>query len=124
MKEIMTRAWEIAREGQIKFGGKVSEYISEALKIAWAETRTVTITTREGSRNHKSWAAEVVGTHPRWKLERKFIESEPTPYREKVFILEEGKIYEICDGGDREFVTVVNGEVVYIEYQNVVEQVA
>ena len=39
MKEIMTRAWEIAKEGQVKFGGKVSEYLSEALKMAWAENK-------------------------------------------------------------------------------------
>src|SRR5690625_3706660 len=40
MRQIMKRAWEIAREGQAKFGGKVSEYISEALKIAWSEYKT------------------------------------------------------------------------------------
>ena len=40
MKEIMTRAWEIAKQGQSKFGGKVSEYISEALKEAWFEYRS------------------------------------------------------------------------------------
>ncbi|MCG5104467.1 hypothetical protein [Oceanobacillus alkalisoli] len=34
---VMKRAWEIAREGQSKFGGKVSEYISESLKQAWFE---------------------------------------------------------------------------------------
>jgi len=28
MTNIMKRAWEIAREGQSKFGGKVSEYLS------------------------------------------------------------------------------------------------
>ena len=39
MKNIMTRAWEIAREGQVKFGGKVSEYFAEALKMAWAEAK-------------------------------------------------------------------------------------
>lgn len=39
MKNIMTRAWEIAKEGQVKFGGKVSEYLAEALKMAWAESR-------------------------------------------------------------------------------------
>jgi hypothetical protein len=33
----MKRAWEIAREGQNKFGGKVSEYLSESLKMAWSE---------------------------------------------------------------------------------------
>src|SRR5690625_3943922 len=33
---VMNKAWEIARKGQSKFGGKVSEYIAEALKMAWA----------------------------------------------------------------------------------------
>ena len=37
MKELMNRAWEIAKEGQERFGGKVSEYLSESLKMAWAE---------------------------------------------------------------------------------------
>lgn len=39
MKNIMKRAWEIAREGQSKFGGKVSDYLSESLKMAWAEAK-------------------------------------------------------------------------------------
>lgn len=33
---VMNKAWEIAKKGQSKFGGKVIEYIAEALKIAWA----------------------------------------------------------------------------------------
>lgn len=37
--EIMKRAWQIAREGQKKFGGKVREYISESMKMAWAEAK-------------------------------------------------------------------------------------
>lgn len=32
---VMTNAWEIAREGVKKFGGKVKEYFAEALRIAW-----------------------------------------------------------------------------------------
>lgn len=36
MKVIMGNAWKIARAGQKKFGGKVSEYFVEALKISWA----------------------------------------------------------------------------------------
>lgn len=32
----MVKAWEIAKKGQKNFGGKVSEYLSEALKMAWA----------------------------------------------------------------------------------------
>ena len=34
-KNIMKKAWAIAKKGQAKFGGKVSEYFSESLKIAW-----------------------------------------------------------------------------------------
>lgn len=33
---VMNKAWEIARKGQRKFGGKVIEYIAAALKMAWA----------------------------------------------------------------------------------------
>lgn len=36
-KEIMVNAWKLAREGQKKFGGKVTEYFAEALKMAWAQ---------------------------------------------------------------------------------------
>lgn len=35
MRQVMLKAWEIAREGQKKFGGKVSEYMPEALRMAW-----------------------------------------------------------------------------------------
>lgn len=31
----MKKAWEIAREGQKKFGGKVKDYFAQALKMAW-----------------------------------------------------------------------------------------
>ncbi|MDE3837959.1 hypothetical protein C0966_00870 [Bacillus methanolicus] len=36
LKEVMKRAWKLARNGQRKFGGKVSEYLAHAMKIAWA----------------------------------------------------------------------------------------
>lgn len=34
-KNVMTIAWEIARKGVEKFGGKVKEFFSAALKTAW-----------------------------------------------------------------------------------------
>ena len=34
-KSIMKKAWNLAKKGQATFGGKVSEYFSESLKIAW-----------------------------------------------------------------------------------------
>ena len=41
MKKIMKRAWEIAREGVKRFGGKVKEYFAEALKLAWKEVKNI-----------------------------------------------------------------------------------
>lgn len=38
-KEIMLRAWDLCEEGQGKFGGKLTDYLSAAMKIAWAEAR-------------------------------------------------------------------------------------
>lgn len=38
-KQIMKRAWEIAREAVSKFGGNATEYFAEALRMAWKETK-------------------------------------------------------------------------------------
>lgn len=35
MKEVMCKAWKIARNAAKKFGGKAIEYIGGALKMAW-----------------------------------------------------------------------------------------
>lgn len=35
MTNVMTNAWEIARQGVEKFGGQIKEYFAEALRIAW-----------------------------------------------------------------------------------------
>jgi len=126
MKNIMTRAWEIAREGQGKFGGKVSEYLSEALKIAWAEivNRKAILETTFGSRKNKSWVAKIISTHPKWKLDRKFVDAvEENEYAGKTFELENG-IYEVCDAGERDFIEVENGDIYYMEYNDVVGSVA
>src|SRR5699024_4552074 len=42
MRNGMKKAWEIAREGQKKFGGKVSEHFAKALTIAWSLVKQVT----------------------------------------------------------------------------------
>ena len=39
MKNVMVRAWEIAKAAVVKFGGKVKEYFSQALTMAWAEVK-------------------------------------------------------------------------------------
>ena len=38
-KEVMAKAWEIAKEAVKKFGGKAIEYIAEAMKMAWADAK-------------------------------------------------------------------------------------
>lgn len=36
---LMKQAWNLAREGAAKFGGKVREYFAAALRMAWEATR-------------------------------------------------------------------------------------
>ena len=39
LKQIMTKAWAIARNAVKQFGGKALQYIREAMKMAWSESR-------------------------------------------------------------------------------------
>lgn len=119
----MTKAWEIAKKGQKKFGGKVREYLAGALKMAWALSRKTRITTSAGSRNHKSWVAQITGKHPKFKLNRSFVESVDYNMSERYFDLVDG-IYEVCDAGSRQFIQITKGDVVKIEYSDVMELVA
>lgn len=47
MKNVMAKAWEIAREGVRKFGGKVKQYFAVALKMAWDEVKEATKSVEE-----------------------------------------------------------------------------
>ncbi|MBN6205043.1 hypothetical protein JYK21_01150 [Ralstonia pickettii] len=127
MKNVMKRAWKIAKEGQSKFGGKVIEYFAVALKMAWAEVKapkTVKIKTTFGSKRNKSWVAEITGSHPKWKLNREFVSAvEENEWSGKIFELNNG-IYEVCDAGDREFIKIETGEIEYLEYADVTAMVA
>lgn len=60
MKKIMKRAWEIAREGVKKFGGKVKEYFAEALKLAWKEVKeAVSLPALKGTPKQVAWAEDL-----------------------------------------------------------------
>lgn len=39
MKQVMVRAWEIAKTAVVRYGGKVREYLAAALRQAWAESK-------------------------------------------------------------------------------------
>ena len=124
MKNIMKNAWEIARKGQQQFGGKVSEYLSEAMKIAWAQAKVnepVYIEVSEGSRKHRSYVAEIVGEDAQWGFARHFISKDHENLRIKFAYMENGNVYEVQDGGDRHYVHIVNGKVVEIEKSEVLE---
>lgn len=132
MKKVMVRAWEIAREGQKKFGGNVREYFAIALKMAWSETKhtkKVSFEIRHQPSGGKEWVAEITGRHPKYKFERKFINASQRNWSSSgktgrtTFSLEEGKIYEVNEPFvGRYFVTVENGKV--IDLENIDQKIA
>lgn len=58
-KQIMKRAWEIAKDGAKKFGGKVREYFAVALSIAWKEMKMMA-TQLIGSEKQIKWANDII----------------------------------------------------------------
>lgn len=130
MKNVMTRAWEIAKEGQRKFGGKVSEYLAEALKMAWAETRRpkqVKVSVNYGWK--KCYVAKINGTHPKWKLDRSFLKADKKHRsysgktgHDEFYIMEDG-IYEKASGDNREYFIIENGTLVEVDFQKVLQLV-
>lgn len=133
-KEIMKRAWEIARKGAEKFGGKAIEYIVEALKIAWKEAKQpkeIVLKVRHQPSGGKEWVAEIVGRHPRFNFERKFLNPAARNWSSSgkmgttSFLLQEGKVYEVNEPWKgRYFITVQNGVVVDIDVDYVAEKIA
>lgn len=128
MKNVMTRAWEIAKEAVVKFGGKVKEYFALSLKMAWDEIKApaaVTVELVSGSRKYKSWVAEIVGTHAKFKFERNFVNEFQGIELEtnKIYTLEEGKVYDVNNVNDRYYATVRNGQLVELNEGEVMELV-
>jgi len=61
MKNVMVRAWEIARKAVVKFGGKIKEYFAQALAMAWKENKKGVnkMVKLEGSEKQVVWANEI-----------------------------------------------------------------
>lgn len=61
MRSVMMKAWEIAREGAKKFGGKAIEYIAEALRMAWAIVKKDAMELIElvGTEKQVKWAEDI-----------------------------------------------------------------
>lgn len=45
MKQVMVRAWQLAKDGANKFGGSSKEYFASSLELAWAEVKAAEQTT-------------------------------------------------------------------------------
>lgn len=56
-KEVMVTAWEIAREAVVEFGGRAVEYLSGALKMAWAKIKGGA--KMKGSEKQVAWAESI-----------------------------------------------------------------
>ncbi|WP_201280788.1 hypothetical protein [Paenibacillus lutrae] len=117
MKNVMVRAWEIAKSAVVKFGGKVKEYFSQALTMAWKETKApkyAEVELKPGNSKCKTWIAQIVGFHPVYKLSRKFLNNDTTDqYGYKIFFLNDG-VYEYNNGKRRGFFRIVGGQEISI----------
>ncbi|WP_068783195.1 hypothetical protein [Paenibacillus phocaensis] len=114
MRYVMVRAWEIARDAVAKFGGKVKEYFAQALAQAWKEVKAIMqryeVILDADTKKCRTWLAKIVGTHPVYKLDRKFLMQDgETEYGRKVFKLSDG-YYESFNGKRRQLFKVVDGE--------------
>ena len=117
MKNVMVRAWEIAKEAVAKFGGKVKEYFAQALTMAWAESRkpkTALLETLTGSRKHKTWVARIVGKDATYKFAREFVNNFKHLGHCLEYSLTDG-FYDVCNGGQRYYIRVVGGQIEDVE---------
>lgn len=121
MRKVMVRAWEIAKAAVVRFGGKVREYLAEALRQAWAEVQSVKtpFRLRNDTKGKKTWLAKITGTHPTFKLARTFIETNETDWLgNKYFELENG-YYQYDNSKERGYVKVENGSWEDVSYREV-----
>ncbi|EMA6344833.1 hypothetical protein U3450_003889 [Bacillus cytotoxicus] len=57
---VMAKAWEIAKQGVKKFGGKVKEYFAIALKMAWAQVKGGNeVVELKGTEKQVKWANDI-----------------------------------------------------------------
>lgn len=101
MKQVMKRAWELAKMGVKKFGGKVREYLAASLSIAWKEVK-----------NMGEKLAELVGTEKQVKwatsIRKDFIKAQQK-FNEAVINFLESEIHEYT--GDAEIVEKIQKDI-------------
>lgn len=114
--QAMKKAWEVFKETGIR----TMEAWKSALRQAWAFVKgvvkmSVKIKMQIRSNRDKAWVAEIVGTNPKFKFERAFIQPvawiRGTNEHSKTFELKENTIYQVCDPAyETYFAIVENGQ--------------
>lgn len=127
MKKIMKRAHELARMME----GDYAARMALALRQAWREARQVSYAVNHQPSGGKEWVAEIVGRHPKYNFERRFLTPIARDWSRSgktgttTFLLEEGKVYEVnVPWKGRRFVTVFNGEIEYIAAETVAAKIS
>ena len=75
------------------------------------------------SRKHKGYLAKIVGTHPTYKLDRKFVDTYEVSGYKYADIKEDG-LYEFCTSKlnkDRYYLLVDNDDITEIDYRQALE---
>jgi hypothetical protein len=124
MKNVMSRAWEIAKEGADIYGGKVREYFATALRLAWKEIKNpapikARFELKNDTRKTRTWIAAITGTHPVYKYDRTFLNPDAIDeYDDKIFLLADG-YYDVHNGSKRRYIEVANGEITTIDARDI-----
>lgn len=138
--QLFKTAWEIAKNGQQKFGGNVKEYFSESLKLAYKLRGGITmefekyeeksyrfkdnVITLGNSKRQPAWLAEVNGLNEKYGLNRKFIDDyEDIGPNWIDFKMEEGKIWNWSEQKEQHFGIIEDGKLFEIAKNDVVKLV-
>jgi hypothetical protein len=87
-KSLFTTAWNLARKAAADLGTSVKSQFAAALKAAWAVAKApvaeavkfvaprVDGAIRGGGSGGSAWVARVTGTHPKFHLDREFLDKD------------------------------------------------
>lgn len=96
-------AWQIARDAAARFGGKVRQYLIEALRMAYAALRAppepVVKTVRLQPRDGRAWMARLTGKCEKFGYDREFLNKRRVGFSREPAVefrvtMQEGAIYE------------------------------
>lgn len=125
-KQVMVKAWEIARGGANKFGGNVKEYFAAALKMAWEivknveeEVKVFVSSIESGKRG--LWVAKITGTCKQYNLKREFLQHDAVDGNWLDFYLADGLYTGKYSNAAAGYFVVKNGEATNVTQPQAIE---